>query len=171
MWWRSPRREFEQRKGEGNRRAFKALVDAGVVPGIVGVLDDEPVAWCSVAPREQFGALNRSPVLRPVDAADVWSIVCFYVAPRCRGQGLLGATIRAAVEHVRHNGGHVVEAYPKRPRGRRLAPVSSFMGVSSEFEAEGFVEVTRPSAGRSVVRLYLDSAPRTRGEERQGEVS
>jgi GNAT superfamily N-acetyltransferase len=171
MWWRSTRRQFEQRKGEGNRRAFKALVDAGVIPGIVGILDDEPVAWCSVAPREQFGALNRSPILRSVDDASVWSIVCFYVAPSCRGQGLLGATIRAAVEYARRQGGHVVEAYPRRPRGRRLASVSSFMGVPSEFEAEGFAEVARPSVGRSIVRFVIDSSPRRRGEGRQEQVS
>jgi GNAT superfamily N-acetyltransferase len=162
MWWRSTRREFEQRQSEGNRRAFKALVDAGVIPGILGILDGEPAAWCSVAPRDQYGALNRSPVLRRMDDIEVWSIVCFYVAPRCRGRRLLGATIRAAVEHVRENGGQVVEAYPRRPARRRMPPVSSFMGVSSGFEAEGFVEVARPSPSRSIFRLTIDRQGRSR---------
>jgi len=57
MWWRSTRREFEERKGEGNRRALKAIADGGKVPGILAYLGQEPVGWCSVAPREEFGSL------------------------------------------------------------------------------------------------------------------
>ncbi|MCK7471736.1 MAG: hypothetical protein MZU95_13890 [Desulfomicrobium escambiense] len=37
MWWRSTRREFEARKGEGNRLALKAIVDGGQGAGDPGL--------------------------------------------------------------------------------------------------------------------------------------
>src|SRR5947199_2589308 len=73
MTWRLPRGEFEAGKGDGNRRAMQARVRAGRVPGVIGYLEGEPVAWCSVEPREQFVSLGRSRVLAPVDDQPVWS--------------------------------------------------------------------------------------------------
>ena len=67
MWWRLPKREFDAQKGEGNRRAMKAIVDSGLVPGILAYHEGQPVGWCSVAPREEFPRLERSRILKPVD--------------------------------------------------------------------------------------------------------
>lgn len=155
MWWRITRRDFEQQQGDGNRRAMKALVESGVVPGILGHLDGEPVGWCSVAPREQFLALERSRVMARIDDTPVWSIVCFYFAREVRSRGLMRPMIRAAVEHAERHGGRVVEAYPTLPRDRPLPQVSSFMGFPPAFAAEGFVEVARPSARRVILRYVI----------------
>jgi GNAT superfamily N-acetyltransferase len=155
MWWRSTRREFEQRGNEGNRRAMKALVESGQVPGLLAYHHGEAVGWCSIAPREQYGALERSPVLKRLDDAPVWSLVCLFVARDYQGQGVAGALIRAAVEYVRGQGGTVVEAYPIEPKAERLPPVSSFMGLPAMFEQAGFVECARPSERRVVMRCYL----------------
>jgi GNAT superfamily N-acetyltransferase len=155
MWWRSTRREFEQRGNEGNRRAMKALVESGQVPGLLAYHHGEAVGWCSIAPREQYGALERSPVLKRLDDAPVWSLVCLFVARDYQGQGVAGALIRAAVEYVRGQGGTVVEAYPTEPKAERLPPVSSFMGLPAMFAQAGFVECARPSERRVVMRYYL----------------
>jgi hypothetical protein len=159
MWWRMTRTEFERQHGEGNKRAMKALVESGVVPGIIGLLDGEPVAWCSVAPREQYLALERSRVMARIDDTPVWSIVCFFFKRGARGRGLMRPMIRAAVEHTARHGGRVVEAYPTLPRDRPLPPVSSFMGVPAAFAAEGFVEVSRPSARRAILRHVIRNGP------------
>jgi GNAT superfamily N-acetyltransferase len=156
MWWRSTRREFEERQGEGNHEAMRQIVAAGQAPGILAYDGDRPVGWCSVAPREQFGALERSPVLKRLDDRPVWSIVCFYVAPGCRDRGIAEALVHAAVEHVRRQGGKIVEAYPTQPRQDRLPPVSSYMGTPAMFERAGFVECARPSRSRVILRYYLD---------------
>jgi GNAT superfamily N-acetyltransferase len=155
MWWRQTRREFDERHGEKNRRAMKRLVDSGEVPGILAYENGEPVGWCSVAPRESFASLNRSRVLKRLDDAPVWSIVCLFLAKSHRGRGMTTELIRGAVEHVRRSGGRVVEAYPTRPRGRRLEAVSSFMGVPAAFERAGFVECARPSDARAVMRFEI----------------
>lgn len=156
MWWRTTRARFAEQAGEGNRQAMKGIVASGEVPGILAYLDGEAVGWCSVAPRESYASLNRSPVLKRLDDTPVWSIVCFFVAKEHRGEGLTLALIRAAVAYVRQQGGKVVEAYPTIPKSDRLPPVSSFMGLPGVFEQAGFVECARPSKSKVIMRYYVE---------------
>jgi GNAT superfamily N-acetyltransferase len=155
MWWRSKRSEFEARGNTGNRAAMKELIQSGTVPGILIYDGDQPAAWCSVAPREQYGSLNRSHVLKKIDDLSVWSLVCLFVAKGYRKQGITRAAIQSAIDYVRSKGGKVIEAYPTLPKEQRLPPVSSFMGLPAMFETEGFVEVARPSESKVVMRYYL----------------
>lgn len=155
MWWRITRAEFNRQSGEGNRQAMKRIVASGEVPGILAYLDGTAVGWCSVAPREAFASLNRSPVLRRLDDTPVWSIVCFFVDKAYRSQGVAGALVRAAIDHVASQGGKVVEAYPSVPQGKRLAAASGYMGVPRLFERAGFVECARPSTSKMIVRHYI----------------
>ena len=48
MLWRLTRKEFEQQKGEANRRAMKAIIESGEKPGLLAYFGKQPVAWCSV---------------------------------------------------------------------------------------------------------------------------
>jgi GNAT superfamily N-acetyltransferase len=158
MWWRSTRREFEERRGEGNRRAMRAIVMSGEVPGILAYSEGRAVGWCSVATREQYGSLERSPVLKRLDDMPVWSIVCLFVAKDFRGKGVGEALVRGAVEYVKSRGGKVVEAYPTVPREGRLTPVSIFMGTPAMFERAGFVECARPSTRKVVMRYFVEGS-------------
>src|SRR5215470_11672322 len=88
MLWRLSRSEFEQNKGEGNREAMKQLVEADELPGLLGYLDDEPVGWCAVAPRESYPALERSRILKKIDDTPVWSISCLFVHKNHRKKGV-----------------------------------------------------------------------------------
>ncbi len=156
MWWRSTRREFAERQGEENRLAMKAIVESGQVPGILAYYEGKPVGWCSIAPRQTYGSLERSSVLKRIDDKPVWSIVCFFVAKGYRGRGIAEELIRGAVEYVRSQGGKVVEAYPTQPKKKRLAPVSSYMGMPPMFERAGFVEVARPSKSKTIMRYCIE---------------
>jgi len=156
MWWRTTRREFEAQAGDGNKAAIKSLVDLGEVPGILAYAGGEPVGWCSVAPRQQYGSLNRSRVLKPLDDQPVWSIVCFFIAKDYQRQGIAQALIGAAVEYVRQKGGKIVEAYPTVPKSTKVPPVSSYMGFPAMFERAGFVECARPSKSRVVLRYTIE---------------
>lgn len=159
MWWRESRAEFSRLGSEGNRAALRALVDQGMTVGLLGYQGDNPVAWCSVAPREEYPSLQRSPVLRPVDERPVWSLVCLFVAKEHRGHGLAIDLLRAAVDYVAKQGGDIVEAYPTIPRGDGpLPPVSSFMGTPAMFEAVGFERVAQPSASRAIYRFRIERA-------------
>jgi len=155
MWWRLERSRFRRQQGEGNRLAMKGLVDSGVVPGILGYEGGRPVAWCSVGPRSELEALERSPVLKRIDDREVWSIVCFFIARSHRGAGALEGLIRAALEHVRDRGGDLVEAYPRLPGKTKLRPAEAYMGFPHVFERLGFEEVARPSKSRCVLRRRI----------------
>lgn len=155
MYWRIPRSRFTAQAGEGNRRAFRRVVRSGERPGLLAYRGRDPVGWIAIAPRESYATLNRSRVLKPLDDEPVWSITCFYVAAGHRDQGIAGELVAAAVEHARKQGARVVEAYPTDPRGRRLPPVSSYMGTPGLFRTAGFSEMARPSAARVVMRKTL----------------
>jgi GNAT superfamily N-acetyltransferase len=156
MWWRLTRREFEEGQGEGNREAMHSIVAGGEVPGILAYEGGRAAGWCSVAPRETYGSLNRSPVLKKIDDKQVWSIVCFYIAKGHRRKGLIRQLIFAAIEYVQGKGGRVVEAYPTIPKGEKMPPVSSYMGFPSIFGSMGFVECARPSKSKVIMRYYIE---------------
>jgi GNAT superfamily N-acetyltransferase len=158
MWWRISRKQFESNGNEGNRQAMYNIVHSGEVPGILAYHGDKAIGWCSVAPRECFASLNRSPVLRRIDGQPVWSIVCFYIAKAYRHQGVTHALIQAAIDYAREQGGTIIEAYPTIPKDGQLAPTSSFMGLPSVFQKAGFVECARPSKRKMIMRYKPGSA-------------
>ena len=156
MFWRLPRKEFESQKGEGNRKAMKAIVQSGKIPGILAFSRDRPVAWCSVAPHDQFSALDRSRILKPVDNLPVWSISCFFVEKKYRRKGLSTQMIKAAVDYVKKNGGSVVEAYPVEPKKDKMADAFAWTGLASAFIKAGFKECARRSSTRPIMRFYIE---------------
>ncbi len=156
MWWRLKRSEWEAKRGEGNRAAMKALVESGHVPGLLAYAEGEAVGWVSVAPREDFGVLQRSPVLKPVDDQPVWSIVCFFVRKDYRGRGLTRQLIEAAVAYARSQGARIVEGYPIEPRAEEIPTIYAYTGFFSTFVETGFVEVARRSASKPIVRRYME---------------
>jgi len=134
MWWRLRRSEYEKQKGEGNRKAMRAIVDSGEAPGILAYAQGMPVAWCSVAPRDSFSVLSRSRILKPVDEKPVWSIVCLFVDKRFRNRGLSVQLLKGAVEYVRKQGGKVVEGYPVEPKKDRTPEVFGTKRVRQTLE-------------------------------------
>lgn len=154
MLWRLTRKEFENQKGAGNRKAMKAIIEAGKTPGILAFSRNEPVAWCSVAPREHFPALGRSRILKPVDERPVWSISCLFVGKQFRRQGLSTQIISAAVDYVKKKGGSIVEAYPVEPKKDNMPDVFAWTGLASAFTKVGFTECARRSETRPIMRFY-----------------
>jgi len=156
MWWRLTRKEFMNQKGEVNRRAMKALVESGRIPGILAYDSGHAVGWCSVAPRKDFPALGRSRILKPVDEQPVWSVVCFFVRKDYRRRGVSAALLRAAVDYVRERGGEIVEGYPVEPRKPQIPDVFAFHGLAAAFREAGFSEVARRSETRPIMRLLIE---------------
>ena len=108
MLWRLTRSEFNEQKGEGNKQAMRRLVESGAVPGLLAFEGKEAVGWCAVAPREDYPALARSRILKPVDNQPVWSISCLFVTKGHRNRGVSVELLKAAVRHVKQHGGRIV---------------------------------------------------------------
>jgi len=155
MLWRVSRREFEAGKGEGNRQAMQNLVEAGAPTGIIGYLDDQPVAWCSVAPRAGFVGLANSRILKPVDEQPVWSITCLFIRKEFRRNGLSRQMILAAADFARQHGAALLEAYPTDPQSEKAPDVFVWTGLSAPYIQAGFREVARRSEHRPILRLEL----------------
>jgi GNAT superfamily N-acetyltransferase len=156
MWWRLTGKEFDAQKGEGNRMAMKAIVDSGHVPGILAYHEGHPVGWCSVAPREEFPRLERSRILKLVDDAPVWSVVCFFIAKSYRRRGVARRLLLAALGYVRDCGGSIVEGYPVEPKKGSTPDPFAYHGLASMFRSAGFKEVTRRSETRPIMRYVID---------------
>lgn len=147
MVWRATPAEAKRRDGPSRKAAIAGRVSAGVPIGLLGYSGEEPVAWCSVAPRSTYRRLIDD------DSSDegIWSIACFFVVRRLRGQGMTRRIIQAAVEHARAHGASRVEAYPVDPD----SPSYRFMGFVPVFEEAGFVEVGRAGTRRHVMQLNV----------------
>jgi GNAT superfamily N-acetyltransferase len=157
MFWRLGPSEWKAGKGAGNKRAFRKLVAAGGIPGVLAYADGRPVGWCAVAPRGDYSALARARVLKPVDDTPVWSISCLFVARPHRRRGLSSELLKAAAAHARSRGALVVEGYPVEP-AQRLADPYVWTGLASAFRRAGFREVARRSPTRPIMRRRLRSA-------------
>ena len=129
---------------------------AGPPPGLIGYRDGVPVGWVALAPREQFAKLRRSPVMKPVDALPVWSVVCFVVPAAYRGQGVASALLSAAAGWARAQKARPLEAYPV-DKPARAQDDAMWFGAKSMYDRAGFGEVARRKPERPVVRLRLDS--------------
>lgn len=154
-YWKIRRDEFDAWPGPRKRSLLKEAVDRGEAPGLLAYRGGEPVGWVAVQPREAYPALERSPRLRRVDGAPVWSITCFFVAKAHRRAGVMRALLDAAVAHARAAGATLVEAYPTvAPRGP-LSGAAGYQGLLPAFERAGFREVARPSPRQRIVRRSL----------------
>ncbi|HZW43645.1 MAG TPA: GNAT family N-acetyltransferase [Dermatophilaceae bacterium] len=144
-----------------NKRQLCELVDAGVVPGLIGYVDGSPAGWISLGPRKDYAKLQRSPIMKPVDDKDVWSVVCTFVAKCYRGQGVQHRLLQAAIRYARAQGVRTLEAYPV-DKAERSHNEFMFFGARSLYERAGFTEVVRRSPTRVVMRRELGpvSAPR-----------
>ena len=154
MYYRKRGTGVSKDEAEKNRRGLRSLVNKGTVPGLIGYLEGRAVGWVSLAPREEYERLERSPVMKAVDDKPVWSIVCFFVDSKARGQGVAPALLDAAIEHARANGATLLEGYPVDKDKRS---VSDFMwfGAKSMFDRAGFTEVARRKPTRPIVRKRL----------------
>jgi ribosomal protein S18 acetylase RimI-like enzyme len=139
---------------DDNRAALRGLAGSDVSPGLVGYLGERPVGWISLGPREDYLRLRRSPIMRPVDDTEVWSIVCSFVDKAHRGRGLQRRLLDAAVDHARDQGVRTLEAYPV-DKLERSHDDFMFFGSRGLYERAGFKEVARRSPTRVVMRRTL----------------
>ncbi len=155
MFWRSPPREFKAGKGHGNRMAIRRLARSDRPPGILAYDGDTAVGWCAIAPREDYPALARSRILKPVDDRSVWSVSCFFIDKCYRRQGVSVSLLNAAVEFAESHGAKIVEGYPVEPTTEKFYAADAWTGFARAFKRARFVECARRSPTRPIMRRVI----------------
>lgn len=156
MAWRSPLagQAYKARQGDPNREDFQRLVRKGVAHGALAFHDETPVGWCSIGPRADFPALQRSRVLRTDWNEKTWSVTCFLVRKEHRGRGVGVALLREAIEVARRHGAQAIEGYPAKTN-TQLPAAFVWTGTPSIFERAGFDRISARGA-RPIYRLALE---------------
>jgi len=135
----------------GNRLGLEKQVRESGEPGLLAFLDDVPVGWCRLGPRESFERLQHSPRLARVDDEDVWSVVCFYVHPSVKRKGVASALLESAMSQAAAKGARILEGYPV---GEGHMNIDAYTGYLPMFLAAGF-ESVRDAGRRTIVRRRL----------------
>ncbi len=157
---------FSKASSKDHRAMLRGLADErpSTAPalGLIAYQADRAVGWVSLGPRADYERLAYSVLLAPVDDAVVWSIVCFVVSRRSRGQGIAVQLLEGAIDYARSHGAATLEAYPVDTTSGRVAAGLAYKGTLAMFERAGFREVARrrwnaTTPERPIVRLDLAS--------------
>lgn len=136
--WCVPFRVHDNRTlSHADRKAcMQGLVESDTPIGVLAYDGDEPVGWCSIAPRQTFVKLERSRVMprKTPPETPTWTVTCFFVRRPYRGKGVARDLLEGAVRYARDRGAHVVEGYPWDTAG----VTATHHGHSSVFRAAGF---------------------------------
>ncbi len=159
-------RDWTNATAADNRAALLALAEHDQrerpAPGLVACRDGRAVGWVSLGPREDYERLSYSKILAPLDEMPVWSIVCFVVSRRSRGQGVAAALLDAAIDYAREHGATTLEAYPVDTGEGRVPSANVYHGTLAMFERAGFTVAARrqwnaSTPVRPIVRRALTS--------------
>jgi GNAT superfamily N-acetyltransferase len=155
MYWKLRGQDYEEVRGYETRQMHKSIVDSGVITGLLAYLHGDVVGWVAVGPRSAYERLAHSRVLKPIDDQPVWSVPCFFVAKNYRRKGIAVELLKGAVEHVRQQGGKIVEGYPV-VAPKDMPAVSVYTGTVSVFDQAGFREVARHTQARPIYRFIIE---------------
>jgi GNAT superfamily N-acetyltransferase len=151
------RQSIEERADRLREQTACGQPDAPRTTGLVAYLDGEPAGWCAVEPRPAYSGLVRvfrvPWVGRTEDRSDdtVWAITCFVTRPGYRRHGVSRALTRAAVDFARGRGARAIEGYPLTSPPSIMEELH--VGAAAVFADAGFVEVSRPTLRRAVMRI------------------
>ncbi len=153
-------------KAADNKADLEVLAAAEPAPGLLAYEGHDAVGWVGLGPRASFARLVRSRNLKPVDDLPTWSVVCFYVARRRRGEGIARSLLNGAVAYAHANRAPAIEGYARDASDIRLSPDVAYPGTVGLFESAGFREIARylpPGGGtaRVTMRRELDATSTT----------
>lgn len=155
MYWRLTHREFQEKKGVGNKKLFHKLVSERKPVGVMAEVNGKPVGWCSISPRKDLIRLSNSRLLKPVDEQPVWSITCLFINKEFRRLGLSKDLIKAACDYAKGLGAQIIEAYPIIPKKDPVPDVFAWVGFVESFRKAGFKRVEERSETRLLMRYHI----------------
>lgn len=159
-YFRIPTSQRKTMDGAAKKQFIEERIAAGPPPGLLGYIDEHPVAWVQVGPRSELPQWNSpktvSRPLEPADAEDgsVWAVSCFFMSSRDRGKGYSHRMLSEAVNFAKSSGARLLEGCPIE-RTKQSKSVGLYVGSQRIFEAAGFSEIAKRKDGRPLMRLVL----------------
>jgi len=155
-WWLLTGNAWDAASKSERRDLLHAKVAEGHEPGLLAYVDDVPVGWCALGPRDWYARLNspRARVYKRIDDLYTWVVNCFFIRKDRRGAGIATALLDAAIDHARNHGAAMLEGYPIDRDARPGGAADLFVGTLSMFIDAGFEEMARVG-DRPLVRLAL----------------
>ncbi len=155
MYWRQRSSDFSKNKNEPNKKLLRKLVDEKKELGLIFYMNDEPVAWCSVSPREELYRIQNSRTFKPADDKPAWSIVCLFIKKNYRKQGLSVQIIKSVIEYCKTKNVKILEAYPAIPYASKIPDSFAWTGFESAFLKAGFINIPVQTKSKAYMRFYL----------------
>lgn len=155
MFFRLPYKDFQENKPGGNKKLMKQLVHKGMPQGLIASMNNDPVGWIAMAPREDYIKIENSRVFKRIDDKQIWSITCFFIKKEFRHKGLSQQLIKGAVDFAKKKKIKTLEAYPAIPYSEKVPSPFLWVGVLSSFIKNGFRIVQQNSKSRAMVRIDL----------------
>ncbi len=151
QFWHLRGKAYWEGHGTENRARLETEIRAGAEPGLLAYMDGSPVGWCRLGPRESFERLEHSAKLARVDDQNVWSVVCFYVHPSVKRNGVASTLLDAAITRATAHCAPILEGYAVREGHMNI---DAYTGYLPMFLTAGF-EVVQAAGRRTIVRLDL----------------
>lgn len=136
-WCRTYRFSGSKRLSKAEKKSsLQQLVMDFTPVGVLAYDGDQPVGWCSIAPRETYEKLERTRTMPRATPAETltWTVLCFFVPNAHRGRHITYALLRGAISYARSKSAKVVEGYPFDSAGI----TATHRGHSKLFKASGF---------------------------------
>lgn len=151
--------EYARRDRSQNQGDLRRQIRAGGA-GLVAYRDGEAVGWARFTPRTELPWLLSRFSTYDFEPEGAWSLSCFFVARRARGEGVMTRLIEFAARWGRDHE-TVIEGYPI-DTSVRGATRNTFPGTLEAFTAAGFTEQGRLAEDRVVVVGGADLGSGTR---------
>lgn len=146
MAWRMTKEELTKNSSTNRKKFIQQRVLDKIPIGLLAYLKKEPIAWCSIAPRETYQRLEGDESFE-----NVWSIACFYIKKEFRDRGVVDLLVENAKKYAKENGAKYLEAYPVDPD----SPSYRFMGFVKTFEKVDFTFLKKAGTRRNVMIYKL----------------
>jgi ribosomal protein S18 acetylase RimI-like enzyme len=129
--------DWDARTGAQNRAEAAALIRSGALRGFLAYDGKQPIGWCNANGKECYDRLAaESAQWGAVSPGErILSVVCFVIAPACRGRGVARRLLHQACASGAGQGYDWAEAYPRKV-DRTAA--QAYHGPLAMYRGEGF---------------------------------
>lgn len=144
-------------QGTLRRHAVRQLAEERIF-GYLALRDGAAVGWCNAGDMRRYPATSHQAVpdfARKLAHGKTMSVICFAVAPECRGQGVASALLGHILAVAASQRYAAVEGYVN---GSHAGHYWDFTGPARLWQKFGFVEAARQGE-RAVMRKMLKGKP------------